>query len=53
MDKLDIHEISTLTRYALSAGVIELDSAPLRRREAAPTSARLRQVQFSQAPVAP
>ena len=31
MDRLDLHEISALTRYAVAAGVIELDTTPLPR----------------------
>jgi DNA-binding NarL/FixJ family response regulator len=55
MDKLDIHEISTLTRYALSAGVIELAAAPLRKRQAVPATPIVRplQVGFIPAPIAP
>src|ERR1041385_8033395 len=30
MAKLDIHEISTLTRYAVATGIIELNATPLR-----------------------
>ena len=31
MDKLDIHEIATLTRYAVSKGVVESNFAPINR----------------------
>jgi len=31
MDKLDIHEVATLTRYAVSSGVVDTNLAPARR----------------------
>lgn len=38
MDKLDIHEIATLTRYAISRGIVESNFNPLARSGARPST---------------
>jgi len=51
MDKLDVHEISGLTRYAASHGMIELNTTPLTAAAFA-ASPRSRRLELTKEPIA-